>query len=69
VFYRHRRYLDDCVPFAVSYHTFECLHYAIEVEVQAGFPECAKGVLCLDQRQQELQVRREEMMVGYRYFP
>jgi len=47
---------------------FECPHYAIEAEVQAGFPECAKGVPCLDQGQQELQVWREEMTVGYRHF-
>jgi len=67
-FYHHRHYLDDCVPFTVSYHAFECPHYAIEAEVQAGFPECVKGVPCLNQGQQELQVRREEMTVGYRHF-
>jgi len=36
--------------------------------VQAGFPEFAKGVPSPNQRHQELQVWREEMMVGDHHF-
>jgi len=38
------------------------------VEVQAGFPEFAKGVPSPNQGHQELQVRREEMMADDHYF-
>ena len=69
MFYCHRRCQDDFLSFAVSYHALECPYYAIEAEVLADFPECAKGVLCLDQRHQELQVQREEMTVGDHHFP
>ena len=69
MFYRHRRYLDDCIPFTVLYYAFEYPHYAIEAEVQAGLPECVKGVLYLDQGQQKLQVWREEMTVDDHHFP
>jgi len=69
VFYRYRCCQDDFLPFTVSYHTLECPHHAIEAQVLVGFPECVKGVLCLNQGHQELQVQREEMTVGDRHFP
>ena len=69
MFYCHRRYLDDCVLFIVSYHTLEHHHCAIEAAGLADFSKYAKGVLCLDQGKWELQVQREEMMVGDHHFP
>jgi len=59
----------DFIPFAVLYHALEHRHCAIEAVGLAGFPEYVKGVLCLDQRLQELQVQREEVMVLNCHFP